>query len=1068
MNRLSVAFICPFVMLPLPLSAGIMREDVPVQEYRDFAENRGKYRPGVENINVFKKDGSLAGILNYPMPDFSSVNNSGYATLISPSYIVSVRHNGGYQSVDFGNNAKFKTKYRLISRNDSEDRDFHVPRLNKVVTEAAPTATVAGKTLAQDKDRYRWYTRVGAGTQYQVDAETQALNYLAGAYKWKSGGTILDPTFESWRLRWYNYAPDDPRVQPLDSTPRAGDSGSPMFVYDSQDNIWRLVGVLTSGAGSAPYKLWGYVLFLQDDEIAAVQQKNTDPAVTDRKADGNILWSQTAITQGDNQWQWHGTDTDIPSQASAAQLDASKDLQFNGEGGTIVLAQSVNHGAAKLQFSGDYQVISAPHTDSTWVGGGIEVDEGYTLDWQIKGREGDALHKIGAGTLQVNASGINLGELNVGDGTVILNQQADDQGQRQAFSKIILVSGRPVVVLGSADQVSSENIQFGYRGGTLDLNGQSLSFAEIKHNDDGAVLLNNDAQQASLVTLTGNNQSFAGRLGSTEATGTLNLTTDGDWWLNGGAVLGEVNVAGGALRLSGQQVIHAGNVLYSDDWQAQTFSAESLRITENSQLTLTDHATLESATQVDAQGSLTLLARSTLNGTVQLNDSSAQLLVDVSPRDSTAGELLTRINADISGQGTLQKTGEGRLTLAGHSTNTGGVEVREGELEVLSSLSGPLTLAENTWLSGHGRVGAVTGRAVVRYFPGRNNAAGEWSTLRMASLSSGPDSLLILNSAFRHDATDRLLIEGDLNSSEQDPLLIAIQSQASWQDTDTNGNQHADNHEGISVLQVGGLSDEKRVKLAGEYVARGAWAYGLYAFAPGKSAESERLLEGSGNQYWDYRLQNILLDSEGNTTPVAPQPDPEPLPDPEPQPDPEPLPDPIPQPDPVPQPEPVLPVRPATIPQVPTYISLPGAYLRLSENVQEMFAHSLNNPASAFFLYGYHSNERYHPSGDFTNYGYSFTSKANGWMMGNRWQLTDRAEQQLTLGLAVSKGSLSVKPSAVDGSSRASVKTLSFNSLLRWQNRDGWLLEVPLAYTRYSGSVSTDLRGLVATPFAQN
>ncbi|EBB7505112.1 hypothetical protein FHE25_25530, partial [Salmonella enterica] len=36
-------------------------------------------------------------------PDFSSVNaGSAVATLISPQYIASVKHNGGYQGVSFG------------------------------------------------------------------------------------------------------------------------------------------------------------------------------------------------------------------------------------------------------------------------------------------------------------------------------------------------------------------------------------------------------------------------------------------------------------------------------------------------------------------------------------------------------------------------------------------------------------------------------------------------------------------------------------------------------------------------------------------------------------------------------------------------------------------------------------------------------------------------------------------------------------------------------------------------------------------------------------------------------
>lgn len=1062
MNRsLSVTLLCCFSLSPLPGSAGIMREDVPVQEYRDFAENLGKYRPGNENISVFKSDGSVAGILQYPMPDFSAVNSAGYATLISPSYVTGVRHNGGYKTVDFGNNAKFKTTYKLINRNNSTSHDFHVPRLNKVVTEAAPLPTVKGSTLAANKDRYTWYTRVGTGTQYQVDAATQTLIRLSGAYKWKSGGTILNPTFESWRLRWYNHSPDDPAVQPLDSMSRAGDSGSPMLVYDNVDKVWRLAGVLTSGAGTAPYNLRGYILFLRDQEIADVLQKNTDPSVTDTAGAGDILWSADALRQGDTRWEWHGTDSVIPADASNEALDASKDLRFEGAGGTIVLQQSVNHGAARLQFSGNYRVVSPQDEDYRWVGGGIEVDEGMTVDWQVNGQAGDALHKIGAGTLQVNATGVNPGELNTGDGTVILNQQADSHGQRQAFSKITLVSGRPVVVLGSAGQIDSENIQFGYRGGTLDMNGQSLTFSEIKHNDDGARLLNNNATQASELILSGHQQTFSGSLGSAEAGGLLNLTTRGEWLLSGGATLGALQVSSGELQLSGQQVLHAGGVRFADDWLPQQYTAERIDLAENSSLTLAEHATAEASLRVADHATLRVLARSTLKGTTVLDGPDAQLIADISPNISTAGELASRIEASLSGEGSLLKTGEGRLTLAGHSANRGGVTVSQGELEVLSGVTGALTLHSGTRLSGAGSFADVTGDTDVTYYPGLHNSSDTSSVMRMNSLTTAENNRVILRAGASPAASDHLLISGDLNATEDAPLLISILSQTGWQDTDSNGNHRADNNEGITVLQVGGQSDEKRVKLAGEYVARGAWAYGLYAFAPGKSAVSERLLEGEGNQYWDYRLQNILLDSDGNTVPVVPEPDPQPHPEPQPEPGPLPVPDPSPVPVPDPQP-----VRPATTPQVPAYISLPAAFTRLSEDLQQMFSDSVREPRSAFFVYGYHSNERYHSAGNFANYGYDSTGKANGWMMGSRWSSPEARQQQITLGLAVSKGSLSVKPSAADGDSRSSADTYSINTLLRWQNDNGWLLEIPLAYTRFRSHVSTGLRGEVAAPDA--
>ncbi len=1078
MKICSLTLLCSASLLPVSANAGIMREDIPVQEYRDFAENLGKYRPGRENISVLKNDGSVAGILQYPMPDFAAVSSTGYATLISPSYIVSVKHNSGYQSVDFGNNAQFKTKYIIINRNDSQVRDFHVPRLNKLVTEAAPVATVKGTDLAKEKDRYQWYTRVGAGVQYQVDAVTQKLIRLAGGYEWKSGGTLSDPAYENWRLRWYNSAPDDPGVSVLDSAAQPGDSGSPVFVYDNQQKIWRLAGVVTGISGNAPYQLKTYALYLRDDEIAAAQQTNTDPSVTDQQSQGEILWSADAIRQGNNQWLWHGTDTLIPSLATTEQLDASKDLQFNGEGGSIVLQQAVNHGAAKLQFSADYKVTGKDAESAHWVGGGIEVDKNATVDWQVNGQADDTLHKIGAGTLWVHSAGQNSGALNVGDGVAILDQQADADGKKQAFSSVTLVSGRPTVILNSADQVSTENIQFGYRGGTLDMNGQSLSFSEIKHNDNGARLLNNNAGQVSELTLAAVNHYdymlFSGSLGDAQARGKLNVTTEGNWMLSGGASLAQLTINSGYFELGGEQVVHAGGLVYSDDWQEKTYTIGKTIVNEGiGTLGLAEHATLNSDIFVSDGSILQMQSRATLNGSVQLAGESSGLMADISSRASTQGDMSSQINAPVSGEGLLFKEGQGRLTLTGDITNTRGIELSGGELEVLSTVTGPLRIGRgypgySIILSGAGTFNQVTSGSEVDFFPGMHRQSdNEWSVMKMGKLDAGANNRLILNSAFTSDATDRLLIEGDLVTTTDSPLMVSIHSQGNWQNSDTNNNHHADNNEGISLVQVGGSSAADSVKLAGGYVARGAWAYDLYAFAPGQSSAGERLLTGQGNQYWDYRLQNILLSSDGNTQPATdplPVPDPTPSPGPTPLPDPSPSPEPTPSPDPSPAPAP-LPVRPATTPQVASYISLPAAFRHFSDSLQDMFSDSVRAPGQGLFIYGYHSEDRYHSAGGFSDYGYDFTGKSNGWMLGSRWQLAAN-DQKFSVALAVSKGSLSVKPSAADGISRSSFDTLGVHSLLRWLHPEGWWLETPVSYTRFRGNVSTDLRGQVASPKA--
>ncbi|MCV5116851.1 hypothetical protein OFC47_25790, partial [Escherichia coli] len=112
-----------------------------------------------------------------------------------------------------------------------------------------------------------------------------------------------------------------------------------------------------------------------------------------------------------------------------------------------------------LTFRDNYTVTTS--NGSTWTGAGIVVDSGVSVNWQVNGIKGDNLHKIGEGTLTVQGTGINEGGLKVGDGKVVLNQQADNKGQVQAFSRINIASGRPTVVLTDERQVNPDTVSWG-------------------------------------------------------------------------------------------------------------------------------------------------------------------------------------------------------------------------------------------------------------------------------------------------------------------------------------------------------------------------------------------------------------------------------------------------------------------------------------------------------------------------------------------------------------------------------------------------------------------------------
>ncbi|MWP21738.1 S6 family peptidase [Escherichia coli] len=171
---------------PVISQAGIVRADIAYQIYRDFTENKGLFVPGATDIQVYDKEGKLVGRLDKaPMVDFSSVNTNGVATLVSPQYVVSVKHNGGYQSVGFGNG---KNSYSIVDRNNNTSVDFHAPRLNKLVTEVIPSAVTENNSY-QDSERYTAFYRVGSGFQY-IQTTDGTRQSLSGAYNYLTGGTI--------------------------------------------------------------------------------------------------------------------------------------------------------------------------------------------------------------------------------------------------------------------------------------------------------------------------------------------------------------------------------------------------------------------------------------------------------------------------------------------------------------------------------------------------------------------------------------------------------------------------------------------------------------------------------------------------------------------------------------------------------------------------------------------------------------------------------------------------------------------------------------------------------------
>ncbi|MGS6730423.1 S6 family peptidase, partial [Neisseria gonorrhoeae] len=526
-NAISLSIFLAYALTPYS-EAALVRDDVDYQIFRDFAENKGKFFVGATDLSVKNKQGQNIGnaLSNVPMIDFSVADvNRRTLTVIDPQYAVSVKHVKGDEISYYGHHnghldvSNDENEYRSVAQNDYEPNknwhhgnqgrleDYNMARLNKFVTEVAPIAPTSaggGVETYKDKNRFSEFVRVGAGTQFEYNSRYN-MTELSRAYRYAIAGTPYQDVNVTSNLNQEgligfgdnskHHSPEKLKEvlsqNALTNYAVLGDSGSPLFAYDKQEKRWVFLGAYDYWAGYQKNSWQEWNIYKKEFADKIKQRDNAGTI----KGNGEHHWNIT-----------FGTNSKIGS--TAVRLAGNEKDANNGQNvtfednGTLVLDQNINQGAGGLFFKGDY-TVKGINNDITWLGAGIDVTDGKKVVWQVKNPNGDRLAKIGKGTLEINGTGVNQGQLKVGDGTVILNQQADADKKVQAFSQVGIVSGRGTLVLNSSNQINPDNLYFGFRGGRLDANGNDLTFEHIRNVDEGARIVNHNTDHASTITLTG-------------------------------------------------------------------------------------------------------------------------------------------------------------------------------------------------------------------------------------------------------------------------------------------------------------------------------------------------------------------------------------------------------------------------------------------------------------------------------------------------------------------------------------------------------------------------------------
>lgn len=517
------------------LLANIVDTSFFYQDYLDFGQNRGAYTAGSHGVTIRERNSYTYGdyadrgrYYDITMPDFiGSVDSDMNKTFAGGSYAISAYHvfktvgARTYKSVDY--------TYNCVA---GEGQDLPVDRLyvryNKFITSAEkPTFIEVTPSKNLDLTRYTHFWRSGGGQMYYLSNDKSYQ--LGGGYSVTGGAVRFKGTFTTdagQRLQF-----DRSNVYFSDMV-SVNDSGSPMRAWDSQEKKWVVIGFASTGDINS---YADYNPFIQSAFDSFVAQ-----------------YTNPTIQLNNNQATWSNGDINFSSSSHTAS--ANKDIVLKG-GGTITLSSSINQGHGGIYFDSNQTYTITSGNGTSWQGGGLHIEEGTTVNWEVGGVANDGLHKIGKGTLHITKS--NAGWLNLGDGTVILDTESN------AFDHYVIVSGRATLKLAEnkADALDTSKLNFSERGGILDLNGNNISFTKIRASDIGARITNSSETKSTLTITNSGTDSY---LFHGQILGNVDILSNVDENNNVLAFDGSINLPNGTLThhtgellLQGHPYIHA-------------------------------------------------------------------------------------------------------------------------------------------------------------------------------------------------------------------------------------------------------------------------------------------------------------------------------------------------------------------------------------------------------------------------------------------------------------------------------------------------------------------------------
>ena len=666
-------------------------------DYEDFANNRGKFKIGQKGVIVYKKEGlGEAATIEQPIPNFDGMVDGGaYALWGDPQILSTASHVGNWGSFTFiqrhlrkdvelseGFKNKANTNKDSIVQEYSErvrmpymrdlGNDYSIGRLKTIAFDGYTPETIKNRSQIHYGDLVA-RTGGGVNSYAQDGGERYPVGYgnIAGGLNkiyHIDGGSGSGSFWIQMNKKFQT---------PLDSASRPGDSGSPAYIWDKDNNKWLLAGENSAGSGDNNWNKKS-IIKQNPDAVNAYLKSIEDEKITD----ANVTLEGKTLGFGNS------------TRVIDDNVATAKNQTFVKNGLTLTVNSDSDTGASRFKFSENANITGTGKFSTA----GLIIDKNVNVNYNIISDKNTVIRKRGEGSLTLNGNSKNDVEVNIGEGSLIL-----DNSNGYAASHIRVAQGAKVI-LNKDNQLNDNKIYFGHRGGTLELKGQNLEFNDIYHLDKDAIIANKESTTKSKFTFTqGKDRVFLGKFsGNMDVEYNPNEVNENSKWnLRGNTdITGDLNVKKGIVSISGD-VITSGyeNNVLENQFEKTIFKAGNINIDNGSTLQL-DRATKVDS-NINVSGKLNLNATgevlTKLDKTKPYKDYEDQSEVNkvnvngnIIFKNGTANNFnvnvennnLVEINSKISGTINGEKTGNGLLKINNSNNDfSGNLTIKNGAVE---------------------------------------------------------------------------------------------------------------------------------------------------------------------------------------------------------------------------------------------------------------------------------------------------------------------------------------------------------------------------------------------------